>query len=378
MRYFVIAGEASGDLHGSFLVEQIKIADTNATIEGWGGDLMSAQGVKIHKHIKDLAFMGFVEVAKNLSTIFANIKLVKQQITDFKPDALVLVDYPGFNFRIAKWAKKQGFKVLYFISPNVWAWKSNRVYKVRDNTDRMYTILPFEKAFYAKYGIDVEYFGHSLVDVIASYKAKSINEFRQMHNLPDKPIIATMAGSRRQEISRMLPIMVETARKFPQYQFLITGAPAIDRDFYNQFLTDKPENMELLFNSTYEILSHAEAGIVTSGTATLEAALFGVPQVVCYKADAFSVFIARQVSRFSGVKYISLVNLILDKPSVRELIQDDLTVQNATDELSQIIVGGTKRPSIESDYAELYGKLGEKGVYKRIAEDICIRTSAKQ
>ena len=199
-----------------------------------------------------------------------------------------------------------------------------------------------------------------------------------MHNLPDKPIIATMAGSRRQEISRMLPIMVETARKFPQYQFLITGAPAIDRDFYNQFLTAKPENMELLFNSTYEILSQAEAGIVTSGTATLEAALFGVPQVVCYKADAFSVFIARQVSRFSGVKYISLVNLILDKPSVRELIQDDLTVQNATDELSQIIVGGTKRPSIESDYAELYGKLGEKGVYKRIAEDICRRTSAKQ
>jgi len=375
MRYFVIAGEASGDLHGSFLVEQIRNADPEATIEGWGGDLISAQGVLIHKHIKDLAFMGFVEVAKNLPTIFANIKLAKQQISKFKPDALVLVDYPGFNFRIAKWAKKNGYKVLYFISPNVWAWKSNRVYKVRDYTDRMYTILPFEKAFYAKYNIDVEYFGHPLVDVVASYKAKSIEEFRQMHNLPDKPIIATMAGSRRQEISRMLPIMVETARNFPQYQFLITGAPAISEDFYNQFLTSKPENIKLLFNSTYEILAHAEAGLVTSGTATLEAALFGVPQVVCYKADAFSVFIARQVSRFSGVKYISLVNLILDKPSIRELIQNDLTVQNASNELQLIIEGGEKRDFIKNDYKELYEKLGEHGIYKRIAKDIVERIS---
>lgn len=376
MRYFVIAGEASGDLHGSFLVEQLKMSDKDATIEGWGGDLMAAQGVKLHKHIKDLAFMGFVEVAKNLPTIFSNIKLVKQQIVGFNPDALVLVDYPGFNFRIAKWAKKNGYKVLYFISPNVWAWKSNRVYKVRDNTDRMYTILPFEKAFYAKYGIDVEYFGHPLVDVVGAFKTKDIDEFRKMHNLPDKPIIATMAGSRRQEISRMLPVMLEVARNFPQYQFLITGAPAIDKEFYELFLANKPENVELLFNSTYEILAHAEAGLVTSGTATLEAALFGVPQVVCYKADAFSVFIARQVSRFSGVKYISLVNLILDKPSVRELIQDDLTVENATNELKLIISGGEKRSSVENDYSELYGRLGEHGVYRRIAEDMVRRTNA--
>ena len=370
MRYFVIAGEASGDLHGAYLVEQIRLADKEADIEGWGGDLMKTQGVRIHKHIRDLAFMGFVDVAKNLSTIFANIKLVKRQISEYKPDALLLVDYPGFNFRIAKWAKKQGFKVLYFISPNVWAWKSNRVYKVRDNTDRMYTILPFEKAFYAKYGIEVEYFGHPLVDVVGSYKAKNIDDFRKEHNLPDKPIIATMAGSRRQEISRMLPVMLEVAKKFPQYEFLITGAPAIDRSFYEQFLVNKPDNVELLFNSTYEILSHSEAGLVTSGTATLEAALFGVPQVVCYKSDAFSVFIARQVSRFSGVKYISLVNLILDKPSVRELIQDDLTVQNATEELANIVKGGVRRSSIEADYAELSGKVGEMGVYRRIAEDM--------
>ena len=373
MRYFVIAGEASGDLHGAYLVEQIRLADKDAEIEGWGGDLMKSQGVRIHKHIRDLAFMGFVDVAKNLSTIFANIKLVKQQIAGYKPDALLLVDYPGFNFRIAKWAKKQGFKVLYFISPNVWAWKSNRVYKVRDNTDRMYTILPFEKAFYAKYGIDVEYFGHPLVDVVGAYKAKSIDDFRKEHNLPDKPIIATMAGSRRQEISRMLPVMLEVAKSFPQYEFLITGAPAIDRSFYEQFLVNKPDNVELLFNSTYEILAHSDAGLVTSGTATLEAALFGVPQVVCYKSDAFSVFIARQVSRFSGVKYISLVNLILDKPSVRELIQDDLTVQNATEELANIVKGGVRRASIDADYAELSGKVGERGVYRRIAEDMIRR-----
>ena len=370
MRYFVIAGEASGDLHGAYLVEQIRLADKDAEIEGWGGDLMKSQGVRIHKHIKDLAFMGFVDVAKNLSTIFANIKLVKQQIAEYKPDALLLVDYPGFNFRIAKWAKKHGFKVLYFISPNVWAWKSNRVYKVRDNTDRMYTILPFEKAFYAKYSIEVEYFGHPLVDVIGTYRAKDIDDFRKEHNLPDKPIVATMAGSRRQEISRMLPVMLEVAKSFPQYEFLITGAPAIDRSFYEQFLVNKPDNVELLFNSTYEILAHSEAGLVTSGTATLEAALFGVPQVVCYKSDAFSVFIARQVSRFSGVKYISLVNLILDKPSVRELIQDDLTVQNAAEELANIVKGGARRASIEADYAELSGKVGERGVYRRIAEDM--------
>jgi len=375
MRYFVVAGEASGDLHGSFLVEQLKLSDPSANIEGWGGDLMAAQGVKLHKHIRDLAFMGFVEVAKNLPTIFSNIKLIKRQITEFNPDALVLVDYPGFNFRIAKWAKKKGFKVLYFISPNVWAWKKNRVYKVRDNTDRMYTILPFEKDFYAKFGIDVEYFGHPLVDVVGAYQSKSTDEFRKLHNLPDKPIIATMAGSRKQEISRMLPIMLETAKNYPQYEFLITGAPAIDKDYYEQFLQQKPENVELLFNSTYEILSHSEAGLVTSGTATLEAALFEVPQVVCYKADAFSVFIARQVSRFSGVKYISLVNLILDKPCVRELIQDDLTVKNSTDELGLIIEGGAKRKTIQGEYKELLGKLGEKGIYSRIAADIVKRAS---
>lgn len=375
MRYFVVAGEASGDLHGSFLVEQLKLSDPSANIEGWGGDLMAAQGVKLHKHIRDLAFMGFVEVAKNLPTIFSNIKLIKRQITEFNPDALVLVDYPGFNFRIAKWAKKKGFKVLYFISPNVWAWKKNRVYKVRDNTDRMYTILPFEKDFYAKFGIDVEYFGHPLVDVVGAYQSKSTDEFRKLHNLPDKPIIATMAGSRKQEISRMLPIMLETAKNYPQYEFLITGAPAIDKDYYEQFLQQKPENVELLFNSTYEILSHSEAGLVTSGTATLEAALFEVPQVVCYKADAFSVFIARQVSRFSGVKYISLVNLILDKPCVRELIQDDLTVKNSTDELGLIIEGGAKRKTIQCEYKELLGKLGEKGIYSRIAADIVKRAS---
>lgn len=370
MKYFIIAGEASGDLHGSFLVEQLKNQDPSAEIIGWGGDLMQAQGVKIMKHIKDLAFMGFVEVAKNLSTIFANIKLVKEQISAYNPDALILVDYPGFNFRIAKWAKLLGYKVLYFISPNVWAWKANRVYKVRDYTNKMYTILPFEKAFYKKYDIDVEYFGHPLVDVVNTYKSKDINNFRQEHNLDERPIIATMAGSRKQEIKKMLPVMLKTAEKFPQYQFLITGAPTIDKTYYEIFLKDKPENVRLLFKSTYEILSHAEAGLVTSGTATLETALFNVPQVVCYKADYLSVFIARIVSLFSGVKYISLVNLILDKRSVTELIQAKLTTNELTNELKAIVKGGNKRENILADYKALSQKLSTPGIYSRIAKNM--------
>lgn len=370
MRYFVIAGEASGDLHGSFLIEKLRLFDRNAVIEGWGGNLIEKQNVKLHKHINDLAFMGFVEVAKNLPTILNNIKLAKKQIQDFKPDTLILVDYPGFNFRIAKWAKKQGYKVMYFISPNVWAWKANRVYKVRDFTDKMFTILPFEKAFYKNYGVEVEYFGHPLIDVVGEYKAKSSGIFRSENDLSDKPIIATMAGSRKQEIRKMLPIMLETAKNIPDYQFVITGAPTIEKAYYEQFLVNKPSNVKLLFGCTYEILSHAEAGLVTSGTATLEAALFDVPQVVCYKADAFSVFIARQVSKHSGVKYISLVNLILDKASVTELIQNDLTVENATRELQEIIVKGEKRPKITKDYKELKLLLGQRGVYERIAKKI--------
>ncbi len=365
MKYFIIAGEASGDLHGSHLVEQIKLIDSNAEFEGWGGDLLKNQGMNVLKHIRELAFMGFVEVIQNLSTIRENFKLCKQQILEYNPDAVIFVDYPGFNLRMAKWVKEHGIKSLYFISPNVWAWKANRVYKVRDYVDRMYTILPFEKAFYAKYGVEVEYFGHPLVDISNNYRKKSIEEFRDEHKLDSKPIIALMAGSRKQEIKHMLPIMAVAALKFPEFNFIITGAPAIDREFYNSILVDS--EIKIVFGQTYEILSHSVAGFITSGTATLEAALFGVPQVVCYKGGKVSVAIARMVA---NVKYISLVNLILDKPAVKELIQDDLNAENLFSELKNILPNGKNSNKIKENYVSLYNILNQPGIYKRIAENM--------
>lgn len=365
MKYFILAGEASGDLHGSHLVEQLKKLDPNAQFEGWGGDLLIEQGVKVNKHIRELAFMGFVEVLQNIKTIKENFKLCKQQILDFKPDVVIYVDYPGFNIRMAKWVKEQGIKSLYFISPNVWAWKAKRVYKIRDYTDKMYTILPFEKEFYKEYGIDVEYFGHPLVDVVSNYKQSSFEEFCKKHNLSGKPIIALMAGSRKQEIKHMLPIMANVAEQFTDYDFIVTGAPAIDENFYPQFIGDKP--VRVISNITYEILSHSTAGLITSGTATLEAALFELPQIVCYKGGKVSVAIARMVA---NVKYISLVNLILDKPAVKELIQNDLTEENIIEELKNILPKGKKHKQIKEYYVSLSKELDQPGIYKRIAENM--------
>ncbi|PLX06237.1 MAG: lipid-A-disaccharide synthase [Marinilabiliales bacterium] len=362
MKYFVLAGEASGDLHGSFLVEQLKKVDENSEFEGWGGDLLAKQGVKIHKHISELAFMGFVEVVQNLSTIKNNFKLCKKQIEDYNPDVVIYVDYTGFNLRMAKWVKSKGYKSLYFISPNVWAWKAKRVYKIRDYTDMMYTILPFEKEFYKSYNIEVEYFGHPLVDAVDRYEKSEFKEFCKNNNLSGKPIVALMAGSRKQEIRHMLPIMAEIAEEFTEYEFVITGAPAIDEEFYKEFIENKP--VKLLFNKTYEILSHSVAGLITSGTATLEAALFGLPQVVCYKANSVSVAIARFVA---NVKYISLVNLILDKPAVVELIQKDLNKTRLKKELLNILPNGARLEEIKENYISLYKKLDQPGVYKRVA-----------
>jgi lipid-A-disaccharide synthase len=365
MKYFIIAGEASGDLHGSHLVEKIKSVDEFAEFEGWGGDLLINQGVKVKKHIRELAFMGFVEVIQNLSTIRKNFKLCKQQISEYNPDAVIFVDYPGFNLRMAKWVKQKAYKSIYFISPNVWAWKASRVFKVRDYTDKMFVILPFEKEFYAKYGVDVDYFGHPLVDIVKNYAKKSDEDFRNEHNLDSRPIITLMAGSRKQEIKHMLPVMAEVSKKFPDYNFIITGAPAIDRTFYEQFLTDN--EIKLIFGQTYEILSHSVAGLITSGTATLEAALFGLPQVVCYKGGKVSVAIARLVA---NVKYISLVNLILDKPAVCELIQNDLNPENLYAEVKKILPEGEKFSIIKDNYLYLYNKLDQENIYLKIAESI--------
>ncbi len=367
MKYFILAGEASGDLHGSHLVSEIKKLDPNAIFEGWGGDLLINQGVNVRKHIRELAFMGFVEVLQNLKTIKENFKICKQQITDFNPDVVIYVDYPGFNIRMAKWVKNQGYKSLYFISPNVWAWKASRVYKIRDYIDKMYTILPFEKDFYKSYGVDVEYFGHPLVDLANSYNKTDIENFRASNKLDNRPIIALLAGSRKQEIRKMLPIMSEVSEHFPDYQFVVAGAPAIDNDFYEQF---KISNLNIVYGQTYELLSHACAGLITSGTATLETALFKVPQVVCYKANALTVKIARMIT---NVKYISLVNLILDKKAVSELIQNDLTTSNIITELRSILPDNQQRDILLKDYDTLYKLLNQPGIYKRIANNMLER-----
>ncbi|MDD2386217.1 MAG: lipid-A-disaccharide synthase [Bacteroidales bacterium] len=372
MKYFILAGEASGDLHGSYLIREIKKIDDKAIFHGWGGDLLEKEGMKIFKHIRELAFMGFVEVLQNILTIQKNFKICKKQIKEFNPDVVIFIDYPGFNLRMAKWTKKNDYKSLYFISPNAWAWKASRVFKVRDYTDRMYTILPFEKEFYASYNIDVEYFGHPLVDVVNEHKKSSFDEFCEQNNLEKKPIIALMAGSRKQEIKQMLPIMAELAQDFTDYQFVITGAPAIDREFYLQFIENKP--VKLLSGKTYDILSHSTAGLITSGTATLEAALFNLPQIVCYKGGTLSVMIARIVA---NVKYISLVNLILDKNAVKELIQKDLTKKNLTNELINILPKGKKHNQIKENYLSLSKKLDQPGVYKRIAANMLNRVSKK-
>jgi lipid-A-disaccharide synthase len=365
MKYFIIAGEASGDLHASNIVKQIKILDPNAEIQGWGGDMLVANGVNVNKHIRDLAIMGFIEVVKNIKTIQRNFKDCKKQIKDYNPDVVIFVDYPGFNLRMAGWAKKHNFKTIYFISPNVWAWKESRVKKIKKYVDKMYVILPFEKEFYKKHNFDVEYYGNPLVDLIKNYKNKPFDEFYTKNNLSGKPIIALMAGSRKQEISKILPIMVKVEKHFPDYEFVITGAPSIDKDFYAEYLKDS--KIKLLFGQTYEILSHSTAGLITSGTATLEAALFKLPQVVCYKTSFSSALIAKLVL---NIEHISLVNIILGKCAVTELLQFDLTEAKIVEELKKIIPNGNNLEQIQDDYRKLYNMLNNDEIYKNIASSI--------
>ncbi|HEY4335257.1 MAG TPA: lipid-A-disaccharide synthase, partial [Puia sp.] len=337
MKYYIIAGEASGDLHGSNLINELKKQDANADFRCWGGDLMQAAGGHIVKHYKDLAYMGFIEVLSNLRTIFRNLDFCKQDILDYRPDALLLIDYPGFNLRIAKWAHTQQLKIIYYISPQVWAWKENRVKQIRENVDKMLVILPFEKDFYRKWNYEVEYVGHPLVEVIDGYQAPAgaIPEF-------SKPIIALLPGSRKQEILKKLPVMLEVSKFFPGYQFVVAQAPGQDQSFYNELLTPYPD-VATVCNQTYPLLQKAHAACVTSGTATLETALFGVPEVVCYKGSAISYQIARRLIK---VKYISLVNLIMDKPIVKELIQDDLTPANLRRELDSLLNDPARQPQL--------------------------------
>lgn len=374
MKYYIIAGEASGDLHGSNLMKALHRQDPEADIRFWGGDLMQQAGGTLVKHYRELAFMGFAEVVANLGTILGNIKACKQDIVAFAPDALIFIDYPGFNMRIAKWAKRLGIPTHYYISPQIWAWKESRIKAIRRDVDAMYVILPFEKDFYeVKHRYKVDFVGHPLIDAIHSRKAVDRAAFLSENGLPDKPIVALLPGSRKQEITKMLSVMLQVVPEFPEFQFVIAGAPGQETSFYKPFLSG---DVHLLSNKTYDLLSHSHAALVTSGTATLETALFKVPEVVCYRGGWISYQIAR---RIITLKYISLVNLIMDAPVVTELIQNELTGKNLSEELRKL-TDPVCRQNLLRQYDELEAKLGGIGASEKTAKLIVerVRTSSKR
>jgi len=367
MKYYIIAGEASGDLHGSNLVASIRQKDPGAKIRAWGGDKMRKNGANVVKNYHDLAFMGFVEVVMNLKTILKNMSFCKKDITEFKPDAIILIDYPGFNLKIAKWAKKKGYKVFYYISPQVWAWKRRRVYTIKKVVDKMLCILPFEKKFYDNYDVDCQFVGHPLLDEIAKVEPVDKAKFYKANRLsPKKEIIALLPGSRKQEVSRMLAVMLEVVKMFPNYQFVVACAPSLPVSFYKKIIGEK-SNVRLVLNRTYQLLQLSSAAIVTSGTATLETALLDVPEVVCYKANKISYLIAKRLAK---VKYICLVNLIMDRLVVKELIQNDMTAANIRDELQSLLNSSKRQKKLLDDYEELKYVLGNAGASDRAADTI--------
>lgn len=353
MKYYLIAGEASGDLHGSNLMKELKKQDKAAVFRCWGGDLMQLQGGEIIKHYRDLAFMGFAEVLLNLRTILKNIEFCKKDILAYKPDVLVLIDYPGFNLRIAEFAHKHGIKVFYYISPQIWAWKQSRVFKIRQVVDQMAVILPFEEEFYQKFDYKVHYVGHPLLDAIEGKITTDIKE----------KIVAVLPGSRKQEIRKMLPLMLRMQKYFPEYRFVLAGAPSISKEFYMDLIGE--DKVEVVYNQTYSLFQKAQAALVTSGTATLEAALFDVPEVVCYKGSSISYEIAKRLVK---IKYISLVNLIMDREIVKELIQHDFNEGSLKAELEKILSDEAVKTKMKNDYLALKEKLGGGGASVRTAE----------
>lgn len=365
MKIYIIAGEASGDLHASNFVRELKVLHPGVQLRGWGGDLMQQQGVDIVKHYRELAFMGFIEVVKNLRTIMRNMKTCVADIEQFKPDAVVMVDYPGFNLRVAEKVKPLGCKIFYYISPQVWAWKQNRVHKIKKLVDKMFVILPFEKPFYEKFGYKVEFVGHPLLDAIEQFRKKDHTGFRQKNLLSQKPIIALLPGSRKQEILVKLPIMLSVVDHFPEYEFVIAAAPSQPMTLYEQFRI--PQKVSIVQGQTYDLLLESHAALVTSGTATLETALFHVPEVVCYKGSSISYQIAKRLIK---VKYISLVNLIADKPVVRELIQAELNMTNLLEELKQLTAEGTYRQTMLHEYNLLEKQLGGPGASRNVAIEV--------
>ncbi|MBQ2187176.1 MAG: lipid-A-disaccharide synthase [Bacteroidales bacterium] len=367
MKYYIIAGEASGDLHGSNLVASLRTQDPEAKIRAWGGEKMRRNGANVVKNYHELAFMGFVEVLMNLRTILKNFSFCKKDITEFNPDAIILIDYPGFNLKVAKWAHQKGYKVFYYISPQVWAWKRRRVYKIKKVVDKMLCILPFEKKFYDSYNVDCQFVGHPLLDEIAKVNPVDKNKFYKSNRLnPKKEIIAMLPGSRKQEVSRMLTVMLDVVKQFPNYQFVIACAPSLPVSYYKEIIGDKA-NVRLVVNRTYQLLQLSSAAMVTSGTATLETALFDVPEVVCYKANKISYIIARQLAK---VRFICLVNLIMDREVVKELIQNDLTANNVANELKSLLASSKRQKKLLEDYEELKSVLGNAGASDKAAEII--------
>ncbi|TSD67885.1 lipid-A-disaccharide synthase [Inquilinus sp. KBS0705] len=360
MRYYLVAGEASGDLHGANLMKALKELDGQADFRFFGGDLMQAESGTLVKHYADMAFMGFVEVALNLSTILKNMKLCKQDIVAYQPDVLILIDFPGFNLKIADFAKKQGLTVCYYISPKVWAWNQKRVLKIKRIVDHLFCILPFEVDFYKEWGMDIDYVGNPLLDAVDAFKANS--EFLPANKLTNKKIIALLPGSRKQEISRLLPDMLSVTEQFPHHQFVVAGAPSFNADYYTQYLQGK--TIPVIFNATYDILANADAAVVASGTATLETALFNVPQVVVYKGNAITIGIARALIK---IKFISLVNLIMDSAVVKELIQQDCNPTQIAAELDKLVNDIQYRQTMLSAYDELDTRMGKPGASAKTA-----------
>ncbi|MGE4287414.1 MAG: lipid-A-disaccharide synthase [Salinivirgaceae bacterium] len=369
MKYYLIAGEASGDLHGSNLMKSLQSVDSEAQFRFWGGDLMARYGGTPVKHISELAFMGFVKVLTNLPTIIKNLKLCKQDILDFNPDVIILIDYAGFNLKIAQFAKSENFKVHYYISPKIWAWKTNRIKLIKKYVDKMFTILPFETQFYKKYQFNVNYVGNPVNDAIFAHEGynQTFEEFTAEHRLDERPKIALLAGSRKQEVRLMLPVMIEVSHFFPNYQFVVAGAPGLDLAFYKQHLG--AHNIPILFNHTYELLKHSKAALVTSGTATLETGLLNVPQIVCYKTNIgnFLYAIGRKILK---VKWLSLVNLILEYEAVQELTQKTFKKEYLVKELNALLHNHTYRNKILSDYSLLREKIGGPGASDRAALQI--------
>lgn len=378
MRYYLIAGEASGDLHGSNLVRELKLQDPQAQFRFFGGDLMAAQaGVPPVKHYSEMAFMGFVRVLMNLRKIGRNMEQCKADIVDFKPDVVILIDFAGFNLRIAEFAKSLGLKTVFYISPKIWAWKQNRIKKIKKYIDKMLTILPFETEFYARFDYPVEYVGNPILDAIEEFRSgdhQTEADFRNANNLTDRPIIGLLAGSRKQEVDFMLPVMIEVSRQFPEYQFVISGAPGLDRDYYTKVI-GADCNIPIVFGQTYNLLKFSRAALVTSGTATLETALFGVPEAVLYRISAPD-FLYRIGRKLLKVKWISLANLIVGREIIRELVQMDCNPRTIADELRKILDDKQYDAEFQRNYAELRQRMGSAGASQRAAQAVIKFVSA--